>query len=81
MKMTKSIVAIFAAIGTVFPLGNAMASLSMSQRETVQDISWSVEILAILIALVIAWFVWRLGKRDLKNRKNKNENRQDMTRD
>jgi phosphate/sulfate permease len=81
MKMTKNIVVVFAAVGTIFPVGNAMASLSMSQRETVQDISWSVEILAILMALVIAWFVWRLGKRDIKNRKNKNENHQDMTRD
>ena len=71
MKITKNIVAMCAATATVFPIGNAMAALSMSQRETVQDISWSVEILAILIALGIAWFVWRLGKRDLKSKNAK----------
>ncbi len=71
MKMTKSIVVLFAAVGMVFPVENAIASLTMTQRETVQDISWSIEILAILIALAIAWFVWRLGKRDIKNRNSK----------
>jgi uncharacterized membrane-anchored protein YhcB (DUF1043 family) len=81
MKMTKNIVVLFAAVGTVFSVENARASLSMSQRETVQDISWSVEFLAILAALVIAVFVWRLGKRDLKKRKNSSENRQDTTSD
>ncbi|MEO9040322.1 MAG: hypothetical protein ABI265_09870 [Gallionella sp.] len=71
MNMTKSIVALFAAVGMVFPVENALAGLTMTQRETVQDISWSIEILAILIALGIAWFVWRLGKRDIKNKNSK----------
>jgi len=81
MKMTKSIVVLFAAVATVFSVGNARAGLTMTQRETVQDISWSIEILAILAALVIAVFVWRLGKRDLKKRKNSSENRHDITSD
>lgn len=81
MKMTKNIVVLFAAVGTVCSAENARAGLTMTQRVTVQDISWSIEILAILAALVIAVFVWRLGKRDLKKRKNSSENRHDLTRD
>jgi phosphate/sulfate permease len=78
MKMTKNIVVLFAAVGTVFSAGNARAGLNMTQREAVQDISWSIEILAILAALVIAVFVWRLSKRD---QKSKDDKRHDLTRD
>jgi hypothetical protein len=81
MKMTKYIFALLAAGGMVLPVGNAMAELSLQQRETVQDISWSVEILAFLAALAIAWFVWRISKRDIKKRKNSSENRHDTTSD
>ena len=66
MKITKYILVLLAAGGMVLPVGNAMAELSLQQRETVQDISWSVEILAFLAALVIAVFIWRISKRDLK---------------
>jgi heme/copper-type cytochrome/quinol oxidase subunit 2 len=48
---------------------NAQAGdLSMAEREDVQIISWSVEFIAIFIALAIAVFVWRLSKRDRKRR-------------
>ena len=73
----KSIILVLIAAMTLLA-GNAHAALSVPQRETVQDISWSIEILAFLAALVIAWFVWRLSKRDLKNR---NQKRHNMTRD
>lgn len=73
----KSIIPVLIAVMTLLA-GNAHAALSVPQRETVQDISWSIEILAFLAALVIAWFVWRLSKRDLKNR---NQKRHNMTRD
>jgi heme/copper-type cytochrome/quinol oxidase subunit 2 len=54
---------------------NAQAGdLSMTEREDVQIISWSVEFIAIFIALAIAVFVWRLSKRD---RKRRNEQQQD----
>ena len=43
--------------------------LTMTEREDVQIISWSVEFIAIFIALAIAVFVWRLSKRD-RNRRN-----------
>ena len=81
MKMTKNIFVLIAALGMAFPFENAMAALTMHQRESVQDISWSVEILAFLAALVIAVFVWRLGKRDLKKRNLRNENRRDISSD
>lgn len=81
MKMTKNIFVLIAAFGMVLPVENAMAALTMNQRESVQDISWSIEILAFLAALVIAVFVWRLGKRDLKKRNLRNENRRDITGD
>lgn len=58
--------------------GNAQAVLSMPEREDVQVIAWSIEFLAFFAAVVIAWFVWRLSKRDLKNR---NQKRHNMTRD
>lgn len=78
MKMTKSLVILFAAVRTVFSVGNARAGLTMTQRETVQDISWIIEFLAIFTAVGIAWFVWRLSKRD---QKSKNAKRHDLTRD
>ena len=73
MKMTKYILVLLAAGGMVLPVGNAMAELSLQQRETVQDISWSVEILAFLAALVIAVFIWRISKRDLKRKKSERD--------
>jgi len=76
----KSIIPVLIAAMTLLA-GNAQAVLSMPEKEDVQAIAWSIEFLAILIAVVIAWFIWRLGKRDIKNRKNRNENRQDITRD
>lgn len=79
MKITKNFFVFLAAAGIALPVENAMAALTMHQRESVQDISWSIEILAFLAALVIAVFVWRLGKRDLKKRNSRDENRRDIT--
>jgi len=73
----KSIIPVLIAAMTLLA-GNAQAVLSMPEKEDVQAIAWSIEFLAILIAVVIAWFVWRLSKRDLKNR---NQKRHNMTRD
>ena len=82
MKPGIRIIVVILIAAMALAVANAQAgSLTLPERETVQDISWSIEILAFLAALVIAWFVWRLGKRDIKNRKNRNENRQDITRD
>ena len=76
--MKTFILVLVAAGGMTVLAGNANAVLTMPEREDVQAIAWSVEFLAFLAALVIAWFVWRLSKRDLKNR---NQKRHNMTRD
>jgi membrane protein implicated in regulation of membrane protease activity len=73
MKMTKNIFDLLAAGGMLLPVGNATAELSLQQRETVQDISWSVEILAFVAALVIALFIWRISKRDIKKRNSERD--------
>ncbi len=52
--------------------------MTTPQMESVQAISWTIEFLAIFIALVIAVLIWRLSKRDHQNR---NAKRDEMTRD
>jgi len=76
---TTMLVLLFAAGGLALPTNQAQASvMSTSQMESVQAISWTIEFLAIFIALAIAVFIWRLSKRDHKNR---NAKRNEMTRD
>jgi heme/copper-type cytochrome/quinol oxidase subunit 2 len=75
----KTALRIIAALLLALLAANAQAGdLSMAEREDVQIISWSVEFIAIFIALAIAVFVWRLSKRD---RKKRNEQHQDITPD
>jgi hypothetical protein len=59
--------------GSALLVGNALAEISMSERETVQAIVWVVEILTFLTAVAIGWFVLRMIKRDSKNRKSKKD--------
>ena len=73
----KTIIPVLIAVMTLLA-GNAHGGLTMPEREDAQAIAWTIEILAFLAALVIAWFVWCLSKRDLKNR---NQKRNNMTRD
>ena len=68
------IFALFVVAGTVLQAGNAMAVMGMPERETVQAIAWTVEIVAFIIAVAIAWFVLRLVKRDGKNNESKKDN-------
>ncbi|MGA8863564.1 MAG: hypothetical protein WBM09_01105 [Gallionella sp.] len=68
-----------AAAGMVLPSDAAQAgSLTMPEREDVQAIAWTIEFLAIFTAVGIAWFIWRLSKRD---QKSKNNQRHGMKRD
>jgi heme/copper-type cytochrome/quinol oxidase subunit 2 len=72
-------VLLFAAGGSALPTDHAQASvMTTPQMESVQAISWTIEFLAIFIALVIAVLIWRLSKRDHQNR---NAKRDEMTRD
>lgn len=55
----------------VLPSGAAQGgSLTMPEKEDVQAIAWTIEFLAIFTAAGIAWFIWRLSKRDQKNKNN-----------
>ncbi|MGA7596138.1 MAG: hypothetical protein WCA64_13170 [Gallionella sp.] len=69
MKTALRIVAALLIALLALLAANAQAGdLSMAEREDVQIVSWSVEFIAIFIALAIAVFVWRLSKRDRKKR-------------
>ncbi len=70
MKSALRIVAALLIALLALLAANAQAGeLTMTEREDVQIISWSVEFIAIFIALAIAVFIWRLSKRD-RNRRN-----------
>jgi uncharacterized membrane protein YccC len=74
MKTALRIFAVLLSAALAVLAANAQAGdLTMTEREDVQIISWSVEFLAIFIALAIAVFVWRLSKRDRKNRNAKRD--------
>ena len=73
MKSALRIIAVLLIALLALLASNAQAGdLSMTEREDVQIISWSVEFIAIFIALAIAVFVWRLSKRD-RNRRNEQQ--------
>ena len=81
MKPVRRIfVAILIAAAGMVLLSNATqaGSLTMPEKEDVQAIAWTIEFLAIFTAAAIAWFIWRLSKRD---QKNKNKQRHGIKRD
>jgi membrane protein implicated in regulation of membrane protease activity len=53
--------------------GNAEANVSLPAREDVQAISWTIELVTFLAAMAIAWFIWRMSKRDSQNKKSKRD--------
>ena len=59
--------------GTALLAGNAHAQINMPEREHVQKIVWIVEFATFVTAVVIAVFVWRISKRDSKNKKSKQD--------
>lgn len=65
---------LFAVCGMMFLVGNAEAVINMPEREQVQTIVWAVEFVSLVTAMAIVWFVWRIGKRDSKNKKSKRDN-------
>ncbi len=62
---------LLAVSGTVLLVGNANAEISMSERENVQMIVRVVEFVTFVTAMAIAWYVWRISKRAIKNKKSK----------
>jgi len=61
----------FVASGTALLVGNAMAEISMSERENVQTIVRLVEFVTFFTVIAIAWYVWRISKREIKKKKSK----------
>jgi len=51
----------------------AYAKLSMDEREKVQAIVVSGEVLAFIVAVLVIVFVWNISKRDIKKRDSKEE--------
>jgi len=76
MKTTKrcSIIVLCAVGGMALVGGNAEAQINIVEREQVQSIVWVVEFTTIVIFIAIAWLVWRISKRDYKNKKSKQDN-------
>ncbi len=73
MKTTMRVLifTLLAVSGTMLLAGSANAQIGMPERENVQAIVWLVEFISFSTAAVIAVFVWRIGKRDSKNKKFK----------
>jgi hypothetical protein len=73
MKAIKSgfIFALFAVSGIALLVCNANAEVSMSERENVQTIVRVIEFVTFVTAIAIAWYVWIISKRAIKNKKSK----------
>jgi len=62
---------VFFGVATV--TDNAHALANMPEREHIQTIVWAVEFVAFVSAMGILWVVWRIGKRDSENRREKRD--------
>jgi hypothetical protein len=58
-------------LATAMLIFNVEAKVSMPEREHVQAVVWFGEFISFATAVVIAVFVWRISKRDSKNKKSK----------
>lgn len=54
-------------------VSNAEAVMSMQEKEHVQTFVWILEAVTFVTIVAIFWFVWRLSKRERKNRESKLE--------
>lgn len=50
-------------------VNDANAALSLSEREHVQSIVWTVEALSLIALVAVFWIVWRISKRAKQNKK------------
>jgi hypothetical protein len=72
--MSVLIFLLFAVSGMALLAGNANARVSFEEREHVQAVVWLGEFISFVTAAVIAVLVWRISKRDSKNKKSKQDN-------
>jgi hypothetical protein len=71
--MNVLIFVLFAASEMGLLAGNAYARVSMPEREHIQAVVWLGEFISFATAVAIAIFVWRISKRDSKNKKSKRD--------
>ena len=64
---------LLAVSGMALQVGNAGATLDMTERESVQTIVWITEAVTAVTIAVVFWFVWRVSKKAQANRKTKQE--------
>ena len=46
----------------------AMQKLGSSEMENVQAIAWTIEIVTLIVALLIAWAVWKVSRRAVQKK-------------
>jgi hypothetical protein len=75
MKTTMNVLifVLLAVGGMALLAGNANARVSMPEREHVQTMVWLGEFVTFVTAAAIAVFVWRISKRDSRNKKSKRD--------
>lgn len=73
MKTTMRSIVFFGAGVAALLMDNANATVPMQERENVQMIVRLVEFSTFVTAVAIAVFVWRVSKRDSKNKKSKRD--------
>ena len=48
--------------------------LGVTEMENVQAIAWTIEIATFIVAVLIAWFVWKISKKAVREKRSKAEN-------
>jgi heme/copper-type cytochrome/quinol oxidase subunit 2 len=49
-----------------------MQRLDSNTMENVQAVAWTIEIVTIIVALLIAWVVWKISRRAVRNKQSGN---------
>ena len=70
-NIRRGIVALTTLIGAMaISVNNAYAQLGLIEKEQTQTIVWIVEAVTFITTIAIVGFVWRISKRDVKNKKS-----------
>jgi heme/copper-type cytochrome/quinol oxidase subunit 2 len=57
--------------GALLVYNSLMQKLGSSEMENVQVIAWTIEIVTLIVALLIAWAVWKISRRAVRNKQAK----------
>jgi heme/copper-type cytochrome/quinol oxidase subunit 2 len=66
-------IALLAVSGMALLAGKANAQINMQEKEHIQNIVWVFEFVTFVTAMAVVWFVWRISKRDYKNKRSKQD--------